>query len=1128
MKKKEKINRSGKNKWVVVLFLFFFPFLCSPNLSFAFPEKEAEAVWQSTDKKVTLKMTGKTLAHILSGIKAQTGLSYGFRDTPDAARNGLYSIDVKNVSVEEALNTLLKGSEFTYTIESGWILIRTRQEHSPSDAVYNRVTVKGRVVDEKEQPMPGVTVMLKGTGIGAVTGVEGEYRLDFPEVENVALVFSFVGMKTQEVKYTGQPELNIVMQEDVAQMDEVVVTGIFKKARESYTGAVSTIGKEEILAYRGQNMLQTLRNIDPAFNVVQNNEFGSDPNRLPDITVRGSSSLTTNLKELNEGTKNDLNVPLIIMDDFEISLTKLMDYNEEEIESINILKDASATAIYGSRGANGVVVIVSKKPQAGKLRVFAQAGMTLEIPDLTSYDLMNARDKLSLEWAAGLYHHETNPERDIVLKEAYYKRLKAVEEGVETDWLSQPLHVGVGQNYNLRFEGGSEEFRWSASLGYKDIQGAMIGSGRKTFSGGVTLSYSYKNLTFRNQTSIGSNKSEESPYGSFSDYARQQPYNAPWTDDGKLNRYFDGWDAWETQVQNPLYDATLGNIDKSGYVEIINNFSVEWKMTPELTLRGKFGISHTNNTSDMYKSPESSEFKDYTGDQVLRKGRYVYTTGKANTYEGNVTLSYAKVFGEVHSLYAGLDASIAQNDSYSYGFTMEGFTNDRPFLGNALNYAENDMPSASEYTTRRLGLVGNVNYVYDNRYYVDLSLRTDGSSQFGSNKRFGTFWSAGLGWNVHNEHFWGENPYLNTLRLRLSYGETGSQKFSAYQALPMFKYYDDDRYAYWGGAYLMGLGNEDLKWQVTAQYNLGMEFSVLNNRVKGSLDVYSKLTNNLLSAMDIPLATGFSSYMENIGKVKNTGFEMSVSGYIIRDTERKMSLMVSGKLAYNKNEITKLSDDLKRQTEEMLMDDVDVNTLYYEGRSQNSIYAVRSLGIDPSSGKEIFLDKDGEPTFEWKPSAKVYMGVSDPLYQGNAGVMFSYKGTTLNLSFGFHWGGKQYNSTLLDKVEVTPSTIKTGNVDNRVWSDRWMQEGDEVYFKGISNEKTRMTSRFVMPDNVFSLQSASVQYDLNTPYLQKWGIQNMRFSLNMSDLFYLSSVKRERGTSYPFARNVGLNISLLF
>ncbi|MDE7375165.1 MAG: SusC/RagA family TonB-linked outer membrane protein, partial [Odoribacter sp.] len=1014
---------------------------------------------------------------------------------------------------------------YDYSIESRVIVIRKQARQEQAEV--KRKKVNGTVKDEHGELLPGVTVRIKNTTMGTATDSDGKYTLTFPDGE-YTLVFSMVGMQDREELVGKRTEIDVVMQQVAAEIEEVVVTGIFKKAKESYTGAVSTIGKEEILAYRGQNMLQTLRNIDPAFNVVQNNEFGSDPNRLPDITVRGNSSLTTNLKELNEGTKNDLNVPLIIMDDFEISLTKLMDYNEEEIESINILKDAAATAIYGSRGANGVVVIVSKKPQAGKLKVFAQAGMILEIPDLTSYDLMNARDKLRLEWEAGLYNHATNPGDDVILKQAYYKRLKAVAEGVETDWLSQPLHTGVGQNYNLRFEGGSEAFRWSASLGYKDIQGAMIGSNRKTFSGGVMLSYSYKNLIFRNQTSIGSNKSEESPYGSFSNYARQQPYNAPWADDGKLNRYFDGWDEWETKIQNPLYEATLGNMDKSGYVEIINNLSVEWKMTSELTLRGKFGISHTNNTSDRYKSPESSEFKEYAGDQVLRKGRYVYTSGEANTYEGNVTLSYAKVLGDVHSLYAGLDASIAQKDSHSYGFTMEGFTNDRPFLGNALGYAENGMPSASESTTRRLGVVGNVNYVYDNRYYVDLSLRSDGSSQFGANKRFGTFWSAGLGWNVHKEHFWGENQFLNTLRLRLSYGETGSQKFSAYQALPMFKYYDNDRYAYWGGAYLMGLGNEDLKWQVTAQYNAGMEFTVWNNRLKGSLDVYSKLTNNLLSAMDIPLATGFSSYMENIGKVKNTGFEVSLSGFVVRNTERKMSLMLSGKLAYNKNEITKLSDDLKRQTAEMLMDDVDVNTLYYEGRSQNSIYAVRSLGIDPSSGKEIFLDKDGEPTFEWKPSAKVYMGVNNPLYQGNAGVMFAYKGVTLNLSFGFHWGGKQYNSTLLSKVEVTPSTIKTGNVDNRVWAERWMKEGDRVYFKGISNESTRMTSRFVMSDNVFSLQSASVQYDLNVPYLQKWGVQNMRFSLNMSDLFYLSSVKRERGTSYPFARNVGLNISLLF
>ena len=989
--------------------------------------------------------------------------------------------------------------------------------------------LRGKVTDKAGDPLPGVAVQVKGTSQGVTTNADGEYYIMVKGVETPVLVFTFVGMEPQEITFEkGKHVIDVVMQESQQRLDEVVVTGIFKKAKESYTGAVTTVTKDEILAFRGQNLLQTLRSIDPAFNIVENNEFGSDPNRLPDITVRGSSSLTTDLQELNEGVKNDLNVPLIIMDGFEISLTKLMDYNDEEIESINILKDAAATAIYGSRGANGVIVIVSKQPEAGKLKVFAQVGMTFEIPDLTSYDLMKASDKLALEYAAGLYNHTTNPSKDIMLKEAYYKRLKAVNEGVETDWLSQPLHTGVGQNYNVRFEGGSQEFRWLASLGYKDIQGAMIGSDRKTFNGAVTLSYTYKNLIFRNQTTIGSNRSNESPYGSFSTYARQQPYNAPWDAEGKLNRYFDGWDAGESKLQNPLYDATLNNLNRSGYTEIINNFSIEWKMNDALTVRGKFGISHTDNTSDRYISPESSEFKNYTGDEVLRKGRYTLGTGKSTRYEGNLTLSYSKLFNDVHSLYAGVDASISESESYSYGFVAEGFTNDRPYLGNALAYAANGMPSASESTTRRVGLVGNVNYVYDNRYYADFSLRTDGSSQFGSNKRFGTFWSAGIGWNLHQEKFLKGSDFLNVLRLRLSYGETGSQKFSAYQALPMFKYYDNDRYGYWGGAYLMGLGNEDLKWQVTSQYNAGLEFTILKNRIKGSLDLYTKTTNNLLSSMDLPLATGFSSYMENIGKVKNTGFEASLSGYLVRDTERDITLMVSGKLAYNKNEIVKLSDDLKRQTEKMLEADADINTLYYEGRSQNSIYAVRSLGIDPSSGKEIFLDKNGNPTYEWKPSDKVYMGVAEPTYKGNAGLSFSYKDLSLNLSFGYHWGGKQYNSTLLNKVEVTTTTIKNSNVDNRVFSDRWLKDGDVVYFKGLSNEQTRMTSRFVMSDNVFSLQSASIQYRWTADYLKQMGIENVRFSVNASDLFYISSVKTERGTSYPYARNVGLNVSLLF
>jgi len=258
------------------------------------------------------------------------------------------------------------------------------------------------------------------------------------------------------------------------------------------------------------------------------------------------------------------------------------------------------------------------------------------------------------------------------------------------------------------------------------------------------------------------------------------------------------------------------------------------------------------------------------------------------------------------------------------------------------------------------------------------------------------------------------------------------------------------------------------------------------------------------------------------------GFETSLSGYVIRDTERKLIWLVSGKLVYNKNKITRLSDAIKQQTEEYKLQEVDVNNLFYEGYSQNSIYAVRSLGIDPSTGNEIFLDKDGNITDTWNPSAKVYLGVNEPTFRGNASTMFMYKNLSLNLSFGFHWGGKLYNETLIDKVEVLRSSVGERNLDKRVLEDRWSEAGDLVFFKKISNVKTHATSRFVMNDRVFELQTATLQYKWESDFLKKANIQNMTFGINMSDVFYLSSVKRERGTSYPFARRVGMTVSLLF
>ena len=431
--------------------------------------------------------------------------------------------------------------------------------------------------------------MIQGTTLGVTSDVDGHFKLTIPDKQPVILVFSFVGMKTKEVAWKGEKELNVTMEDEITEMEEVVVTGMFNKARESYTGAVTTIKSDDLVAYKGQNLISTLKNIDPSINILMDNSVGSNPNALPQMNMRGNSSLPMSVEEFNEGVRNQLNTPLIIMDGFEISLQKLMDYNDEEIASINILKDASATAIYGSRGANGVIVIVSKAPEAGHLKVMAQAGINIEIPDLSSYNLMNAEEKLELEYQTGLYTNTLSPTTDLKLKEQYQARLRDVLDGVDTYWLSKPLRTGVGQKYNLRLEGGSEEFRWGVSLAYNNIAGAMKDSQRNNFNGAITLTYNYKNVIFKNQTNVGLNKAYESKYGSFSDYANMNPYERPYNENGEINRTFYNVGQSKT-IANPLYDAALNVRNESNYTELINNFSIEWSVTTDLKLRGQIGI----------------------------------------------------------------------------------------------------------------------------------------------------------------------------------------------------------------------------------------------------------------------------------------------------------------------------------------------------------------------------------------------------------------------------------------------------------------------------------------------------------------------------------------------------------
>ena len=486
-------------------------------------------VW-SQEKKINLQLGEVNLETLFEQMQQRTHLRFIYNH--EDVQGYTVNANLKGKTVAEVLDEVLADKPLKYEIMDGHIVISPKVVTNEQEL--KTIVIKGKVTDKQGVAMPGVTVMLKGTTLGTATDADGQYELTVQKEHATILVFSFVGMKTLEVAINGKSEINVKLEEDATEIDEVVVTGIFNKSRESYTGAVTTISDKELKMFKGQNLLLTLKNIDPAFNVVANNALGSNPNALPEINIRGNSSLPMSMDELNNQTAQKLNQPLIIMDGFEISIEKLMDFNDEDVESINILKDASATAIYGSRGANGVIVVITKKPEAGRLKITAKAGFSLEMPDLSSYDLLHASDKLALEKKVGLYDGKDGDPHDIQkMEEMYYATLKDVIRGVDTYWLSEPVRVGVGQKYNLRLEGGSEEFRWGAGVYYNKIQGAMKDSDRNTFSGTLTLSYVLKNVIFQNQMILDYNNSSESKYGSFSEYAKMNPYWVPTDENGE-------------------------------------------------------------------------------------------------------------------------------------------------------------------------------------------------------------------------------------------------------------------------------------------------------------------------------------------------------------------------------------------------------------------------------------------------------------------------------------------------------------------------------------------------------------------------------------------------------------------
>ncbi|MDA3616528.1 SusC/RagA family TonB-linked outer membrane protein [Polluticaenibacter yanchengensis] len=1111
---------------------------------------------RETVEKVSLNIKNGSIESALTSITRQTGVRFHYN--PDAlSKYKPLDVSFNNLTLEEAIKICLKDKALSYKIDALQNIVNIRTGITPNSYNENEETpdapqetqIKGTVkADDDGSTLAGATVTVKGTKRNTLTDNKGNFTIS--AAEGATLIISYVGYDNKEIKVNASGNYNIKLVLTASSVNDAVVTGMYVRPKANFTGASMSFSAEEISKVSNSNLLNALQSLDPSFQLTENLNLGSNPNVLANVVLRSGNSLVdlSQTSTVPFDYANGANVPLFILDGFEVPLQRINDLDINRVIRVDILKDAAATSIYGSRAANGVIVIETLRPKPGKLRFTYIGNVNVEAPDLTSYNLLNAREKFDLENKVNAYTFYNWNFREQDLAYFYNARLAAIESGINTDWISQPVQTGIGNKHSLYIEGGSEDVLYGLNLTYNNITGAMKGSDRRTITGNTYLSYRVKNFQFRNDLTINANVANNSPYGSFTQYTRLNPYWTPYDDEGNYKVYledvrniygnrltnFDLYNNLDGQAvgraTNPLYNASLNIVDRNSYNNLINNFSTQWQASPWLRFTGRFAFQYQQDQSDKFLPAQHTSF---VTKPTFEKGTYTKGHGNRSSYESTITADFNKTIGK-NQFYATVGTTIQEVKFNTESVTVQGFPNpklDQLVLGNG--YAEGARPIGSESITRLFGLLSNVSYTYDNRYLLDFSFRSDGSSQFGTEKRFAPFWAAGAGWNLHNESFVKQLSFVDRLKIRYSYGYTGSQNFASYLGITTNQYYNNSDYRGVIGTYLLGFGNSSLEWQKTIKNNIGADITLFK-KFDVTANYFIEKTNGSIASISTAPSTGFSSYSENMGDVIARGWEVYARYNIFNNNVKRNNLSVFVNIVSVKNKIERVSNTIAALNEKADNEkSTRPVTRYAAGQSTTSIWAVPSLGIDPSTGYEIFVKKSGELTNVYSPLDQVIVGDLRPKFEGTFGPNLELNGWGFNGYFRFRYGGQAYNQTLVERVENV--AVAYYNVDRRVYEDRWMKPGDVVPFKGIIDnngisisEQTYATSRFVQDDNLLSLENVSVYYRFPERLNKRLNLQNTKISLFASDIFRISSIKRERGLDYPFARTISLQIQTSF
>lgn len=1095
--------------------------------------------------EVNLNMYNSSLVDFFTEIQSQTDYEFFYNYDLVQSKESV-NLEANQQDLKELLQDVLYKRDLDFQVDDNVIIISEREYIAPvKEEKQKQKEIHGRVTDEFGEPLPGVSVVVKGTAIGTATDIDGHYAFNIP-VDAKTIVFSFIGMIPQEIAYTGQSVIDLVLKSDSEQMEEVVVVGYGKVDKSDLTGTVATVKSEDLQLVKTQTIDAALAGQMTGVHVASG---GGAPGSGNIVHIRGLSGITGDNQPLYvvDGVPiiQNPNFGTLGLGTYGSRENPLLSINPNDIERVDVLKDASAAAIYGSRAANGVILITTKRGKRNMApKVNFSVNATIQNPTDT-YDYLNAEEWIGFAKEQAQNTLNQYPEQWW----SYFPTEYAVVNDpnyfgtADTDWQDEITNKNaLWTQYNMNVSGGSEAVNYMVSATVSDQDGLMIGNTFKRYNISSSID---ANITerFKVGTSINYNYSvnKSSGISSLQDGAFR-PDLAPYNEDGSLTTTVGRFG----EVFNPLGDAAKVR-NKAISQNIYGSVYGELEILKDLKIRTGININLNNDRNSNFTPSYTSTalfYGMYYSEPGARMGNQ-RNDGYTISFEN--TINYNKTFNEIHKLNAvlGLSWDRARLDLESQSYL--GFPDDDVLTD--INSANTVTEFGSESIENGLNSVfGRFNYVYKDRYMATFTARYDGSTKFGPDNQHGFFPSGALAWNMHHEDFLSEHEVINKLKLRASLGRTGSDNLPAFSYLAYYKSLEnqDSFYDNINGIAVSGVPNTGIQWETTNQLDLGLEFGLFNNRLSGELVYFEKNTSDIILGVPIPAETGASRWQDNIADVSNKGWEFLLTGDIIRS--KNLTWTSSFNISFVKNKVEALNGGSTSQYGSAgIVEGEPIGTVFgYDvlkiAQTQDEIDAL-GAGYQSSlsqPGDYIFRDvnQDGKVT----SADRIALGDINPKYYGGWNNKVTYKSFDFGMNWAFVQGSERQYRTIGDLGWANTESNST-----RIIFETWTPDNTNAKYAKLGSQTHSYTnSSQVVDASYIRLRSVSLTYHLPKKWLSKIGVYNAKLSLSGNNLVTITdypgldpeSVNSQRGGStvdltsdggyaYPQAKTytVGLNVT---